>query len=119
MQLVDMERARDDVAAILQDLGLATLLIDQEGHVRFVSASAASLLERPSASIKPGLRWETLLPVTKADRLTVQSLLEHPIPQQERVRCHIDTPAGRRLWLDQNCTTIRGTDGARSSFSMT
>ena len=100
MQLVDMERARDDVAAILQDLGLATLLIDQEGHVRFVSASAASLLERPSASIKPGLRWETLLPVTKADRLTVQSLLEHPIPQRERVCCHIDTPAGRRLWLD-------------------
>lgn len=100
MQLVDMERARDDVAAILQDLGLATLLIDQEGHVRFVSASAASLLERPSASIKPGLRWETLLPVTKADRLTVQSLLEHPIAQRERVCCHIDTPAGRRLWLD-------------------
>ena len=32
MQLVDMERSRDDVAAILQELGLATLLIDQAGY---------------------------------------------------------------------------------------
>ncbi|ODT44696.1 MAG: hypothetical protein ABS70_04905 [Nitrospira sp. SCN 59-13] len=100
MQLADMERSRDDVAAILQDLGLATLLIDHEGHVRFVSASAANLLEWSSPSIKSGLRWETLLPLTKADRLTVQSLLAHPIAQRERVSCHIDTPGGRRLWLD-------------------
>lgn len=99
-QLVDMERSRDDVAAILQQLGLATLLIDQDGHVRFVSASAASLLELPSPLVSPDLRWDNLLPLTKADRLTVQSQLAQPVAQRERVRCHIDTPAGRRLWLE-------------------
>ena len=99
-QLVDMERSRDDVAAILQELGLATLLIDQEGLVRFVSASATSLLELPSPLANPALRWDSVLPLTKADRQTVQSLLEQPTAQRERVRCHIDTPAGRRLWLE-------------------
>ncbi|MCW5797288.1 MAG: Sigma-54 factor interaction domain-containing protein [Nitrospira sp.] len=99
-QLVDMERSRDDVAAILQELGLATLLIDQDGQVRFVSASAASLLELPSPSVTPELQWDHVLLLTKADRLTVQSLLEQPIAPRERVRCHIDTPAGRRLWLE-------------------
>lgn len=100
MQLVDMERSRDDVAAILQELGLATLLIDRDGQVRFVSASAAGLLELPSPLVNPGLRWDQLLPLTKAERLTVQALLDQPIAQRERVRCHIDTPAGRRLWLE-------------------
>lgn len=99
-QLVDMERSRDDVAAILQQLGLATLLIDQDGHVRFLSASAAGLLDLPSPAVNPGPRWDSLLPLTKTDRLTLQALLEQPVAQRERVRCHIETPAGRRLWLE-------------------
>lgn len=99
-KLVDMERSRDDVAAILQQLGLATLLIDQEGHVRFLSPSAARLLEMPAPTIHSGLRWETLLPLMKADRLAFQSLLQQPVSQRERVRCHIETPAGKHLWLE-------------------
>jgi len=99
-QLVDMERSRDDVAAILQELGLATVLIDREGLVRFVSASAAGLLELPSPALDQGLRWDSLLPLTKADRLALQALLDQPLAQRERVRCHLETPAGRRLWLD-------------------
>ena len=99
-KLVDMERSRDDVAAILQQLGLATLLIDQQGHVRFLSPSAARLLELPSSAIHPGLHWETLLPLTKADRLPLQSLLQQPAPQRERVRCHLESPTGRHLWLE-------------------
>ncbi len=99
-KLVDMERSRDDVAAILQQLGLATLLIDQQGHVRFLSPSAARLLDVPSPAVHPGLHWETLLPLTKTDRLTLQSLLQSSVSQQERVRCHIETLAGRHLWLE-------------------
>ena len=99
-KLVDMERSRDDVAAILQQLGLATLLIDQQGHVRFLSPSAARLLDRPSPAVHPGLRWETLLPLMKADRLALQSLLQQPISQRERIRCHIETPTGKHLWLE-------------------
>ncbi|MBI4000464.1 MAG: sigma 54-interacting transcriptional regulator, partial [Nitrospira defluvii] len=97
-KLLDMERSRDDVAAILQQLGLATLLIDQEGHVRFLSASAAHLLGIAPLDTSPP--WETLLPLTKADRLALQKMLREPPLQRERVRCHFDTPAGQRLWLE-------------------
>ncbi|MDR4478801.1 MAG: sigma-54 dependent transcriptional regulator [Nitrospira sp.] len=99
-RLVDMERSRDDVAVILQQLGLATLLIDQEGRVRFLSASAARLLETAPSSVHPGLAWETLLPLTKADRHALQSMLKQPASQRERVRCHLQTSAGRHLWLE-------------------
>ncbi len=99
-KLVDMERSRDDVAAILQQLGLATLLIDQQGHVRFLSPSAARLLDRPSPAVHPGLHWETLLPLTKAERLAFQSLLQPSVSRRERIRCHIETAAGRHLWLE-------------------
>lgn len=99
-QLVDMERSRDDVAVILQQLGLATLLIDQEGQVRFLSASAARLLDTPTPSNPDELRWDTLLRLTKGDRLALQSMLRQPASARERVRCRIETQTGRHLWLD-------------------
>ncbi|MEK6803149.1 MAG: sigma 54-interacting transcriptional regulator [Nitrospirota bacterium] len=99
-KLVDMERSRDDVAVILQQLGLATLLIDQEGQVRFLSASAARLLDTSTPSSPDGLRWDALLLLTKGDRLALQSMLQQPASARERVRCHIETQTGRRLWLD-------------------
>jgi len=99
-ELVDMERSRDDVAAILEELGLATVLIDREGQIRFMSASAANLLEIPAPALDEGLRWDNLLPLTKADRLAVQALIDQPLAQRERVRCHLDTPGGKRLWLE-------------------
>ncbi len=99
-KLVDMERSRDDVAVILQQLGLATLLIDQEGQVRFLSASAARLLDTPATGGPNGLLWETLLPLTKPDRLALQSMLQQPASRRERVQCHVETQAGRHLWLE-------------------
>ncbi|MGB5047049.1 MAG: sigma 54-interacting transcriptional regulator, partial [Nitrospira sp.] len=99
-KLVDMERSRDDVAVILQQLGLATLLIDQQGQVRFLSASAARLLDTPATGGPNGLLWETLLPLTKPDRLALQSMLQQPAPRRERVQCHVETQAGRHLWLE-------------------
>ncbi|MBA5871176.1 MAG: hypothetical protein GDA68_14425 [Nitrospira sp. CR2.1] len=99
-QLADSERSRDDLAAILQRLGLATLLIDGEGHVRFLSDSAIRLLEVPPSSASRAMHWEALLPSSKPDRLALQTLLRQPVSQRERAQCHIETPTGRRLWLD-------------------
>ena len=99
-QLADTERSRDDLAAILQRLGLATLLIDGEGQVRFLSHSAAQLLEIPASPSCRDVHWETLLPTSKADRLALQALLRQSAVQRERARCQIDTSTGRRLWLD-------------------
>lgn len=99
-KLADTEQVRDDLAAILQRLGLATLLIDEGGLVRFLSDSAARLLEIPLSSVSSAMHWEAVLPLTKSDRLALQSMLQQPIGQRARVRCHIDTPSGRRLWLD-------------------
>jgi len=99
-KLADSERSRDDLAAILQRLGLATLLIDGDGHVRFLSESAVQLLEVPSSSTSREMHWEALLPSSKSDRLALQTLLHQPASQRERARCHIETPTGRRLWLE-------------------
>jgi len=43
--------------------------------VRFLSASAARLLDTPATGGPNGLLWETLLPLTKPDRLALQSML--------------------------------------------
>ena len=99
-KLADSERSRDDLAAILQQLGLATLLIDGNGHVRFLSDSAVRLLEVPPSSASRDMHWETLLPSSKPDRLALQTLLRQPVSPRERARCHIETPTGRRLWLE-------------------
>ena len=99
-QLADSERSRDDLAAILQRLGLATLLIDGEGHVRFLSDSAIRLLEVPPSSASRAMHWEALLPSSKPDRLALQTLFRQPVSQRERAQCHIETPTGRRLRLE-------------------
>lgn len=99
-KLADSERSRDDLAAILQQLGLATLLIDGNGHVRFLSDSAVRLLEVTPSSASRDMHWETLLPSSKPDRLALQTLLRQPVSPRERARCHIETPTGRRLWLE-------------------
>ncbi|MBS0170552.1 MAG: sigma 54-interacting transcriptional regulator [Nitrospira sp.] len=99
-QLADTERSRDDLAAIFQRLGLATFLIDGDGHVRFLSDSAAGLLDAPPALASGQVHWDTLLPCSKGDRLTLQSLFHQPVAPRERARCSVETPTGRRLWLE-------------------
>ncbi|MEB2338177.1 MAG: sigma 54-interacting transcriptional regulator [Nitrospirales bacterium] len=100
-KLVDSERARDDVMTILQQLNLATLLIDGAGEIRFVSAAATRLLRLPAAAFpRPGRSWQRLLPVTKSDRLALQNMLHRHSEQRERLCCHLDTSTGQRIWLE-------------------
>ncbi len=98
-KLEETELVKDDVLAILQHLGLAILLIDEGGRVRFLSRAAARLLDLPEPA--PHLpSWDRLLHMAKADRLALQTKIQTPDARRERISCSIEAPGGRRLWLD-------------------
>ena len=111
-KLADTEQVRDDLAAILQRLGLATCS-STRGLVRFLSDSAARPLEIPlfcliGHALGGGVATHKVGPTgTAIDAATANRATA-------RVRCHIDTRSGRRLWLDVELKTTLVTRAIRS-----
>ncbi len=93
------ELVRNDLIAILEHLGLAILLVDQQGRVRFLSRAAARLLDLSDGDAQNAL-WNTLLRTNKTDRQAIQTALQDPSIPRKRIPCSIDTPTGRHLWLE-------------------
>jgi transcriptional regulator with PAS, ATPase and Fis domain len=98
-KLEETELLKDDVLTILQHLGLAIVLVDEQGLVRFLSRAAACLLDLSEQASRL-LSWEKLLPLAKTDRLALQAKMRTLDGRRERISCSIETAGGHRLWLD-------------------
>lgn len=98
-KLRQSELVRDDLLTILNQLGLATLLLDEQGCVTFMSHAARQLLDVSSEGFW-GQSWEHLCGLPKAERLAVTKTMRQPPHQRTRVVGHLETPAHRRLWVE-------------------
>jgi transcriptional regulator with PAS, ATPase and Fis domain len=74
-QLEASERTKDDALALLQQLGLAAMVLDERGKVTFATDRALEMLGRATQEIL-GQAWDQVLLFRKDDRLLIQHLLE-------------------------------------------
>ncbi|HWF59614.1 MAG TPA: sigma 54-interacting transcriptional regulator, partial [Nitrospira sp.] len=73
-QLEASKRTKDDALLLLQHLKLAALVLDEHGHITFVSDSGLEMLGLAAENVV-GRQWEQALPLQKQDRLMIREML--------------------------------------------
>ncbi len=47
-----------------------------------------------------GQTWKNVIALPKAEESAIQAMLQHPSHERSKVRIHIDSPIGKRFWLE-------------------
>ena len=94
-----VERSRNDLGSILNELRIGTVMADENGQVVFLNAVARRLFGRPeSAATK--LPWQKLFGLDAENTRNLRALIEKPTAERNRIPLHLDATDGRRLWLE-------------------
>ena len=94
-----VERSRNDLGSILNELRIGTVMTDENGHVVFLNASARQLFGRPE-SAATDLPWQKLFSLDSENTRNLQALIEKPIAERNRIPLHLDGTDDRRLWFE-------------------
>jgi PAS domain S-box-containing protein len=94
-----VEKSHENMRAILNQLRLGVVMIDDEGMVRFTGAACRRLLDRPLSDELDG-HWKDLFPFRKSDKQSLQRVMSLPEDQREKISAHLKVTAGQHYWMD-------------------
>jgi PAS domain S-box-containing protein len=94
-----VEKSRNDLLSILNELRIGTAMTDENDHVVFLSAAARQLFGGLENRV-PGGRWNDLFGLDPEDTAQLQALIQQPPEKRAKIPVHLDRPDGRRLWLE-------------------
>jgi PAS domain S-box-containing protein len=97
--LSQVEKSRNDLSSILNELRLGTAMTDQNGRIVFLNDVAQGLFGNQGAAAY-GQTWEELLPLDEEDRDGLRELLRKPQRERGKLPVHVDLADGRRAWLE-------------------
>lgn len=94
-----VERSRNDLRSILNELRIGTVMTDKNGHVIFLNSAARRLFDRPE-SVSNDLPWQKLFGLDAENTRNLQALMKRALAERNRIPLHLDRTDGRRLWLE-------------------
>ncbi len=94
-----VEKSRNDLGSILNELRIGTVMTDERGHVVFLNATARQLFDRRDTPA-PDLSWQELFRLDAENTRNLLTLIEKPIAERNRIPLHLDRSDGRRAWLE-------------------
>jgi PAS domain S-box-containing protein len=97
--LRQVERSRNDLGSILNELRIGTAMTDEEGHVVFLNAAAQQLFARPDVN-RVDMPWKELFGLDPEDTVQLQALIQKPPEERAKIPVHLDRTDGRRIWLE-------------------
>ncbi|MBN1343059.1 MAG: sigma 54-interacting transcriptional regulator [Phycisphaerae bacterium] len=96
---VEIQRSRDDMLSILNQLSLGTAMTDTRGRVTFLSKTAQRLLARTPSEVL-GKHWEVLLSAQADEKVQLEEMCGRPPDRRERVLVHVQAPGRRSVVID-------------------
>jgi len=97
--LSEVEKSRNDLSSILNELRLGTAMTDQHGRLVFLNGVARQLLGSRGDGAY-GRVWHQIFPLDDEDRNSLLELLRKPQPERGKLPVHLDLEGGRRAWLE-------------------
>ena len=94
-----VERSRNDLRSILNELRIGTVMTDKNGHVIFLNSVARRLFDRPE-SVSNDLPWQKLFGLDVENTRNLRAVIDKPLAERNRIALHLDAIDGRRLWLE-------------------
>jgi PAS domain S-box-containing protein len=92
---VDLEKSRDDLLHVLDQLRVGTVIVDGAGYVVF--SSKASFMEPGTAMV--GKRWEAALDVEEPARRAIRAAVAQPENARRRVELRLGRDNSQR-WVE-------------------
>ena len=97
--LAAVEKSRNDLISILNELRLGTAMTDADGRLVFLNGVARQLLGERGARAY-GQAWDQVFPLDDEDRTALRRLLTQAAPERGKLAVHLDLDNGRRAWLE-------------------
>ena len=97
--LRQLEKSHDDLLAILNQLHLGSLMLDEQGRVAFVSRALQRLLDKRQDEIL-GQPWDCITPFAEEANAALRALVAQPASARARRPVRLDTPRGLRYWME-------------------
>ena len=97
--LSELEKSRNDLSSILNELRLGTAMTDEDGRLVFLNGVARQLLGSRGAGAY-GQVWDEVLPLDDEDRNALRELQRKPQQERSKLPMHLDLDSGRRAWLE-------------------
>jgi sigma-54 dependent transcriptional regulator, acetoin dehydrogenase operon transcriptional activator AcoR len=94
-----IEKSRDDMLSILNQLCLGTAITDENGYLTFLSMAAQYIFEK-SREDTLGVHWVELFPIQDEEKAQLKIMSERPFKLRTKVPVHIETTSGRHYWAD-------------------
>ncbi|HVO25823.1 MAG TPA: sigma 54-interacting transcriptional regulator [Candidatus Margulisiibacteriota bacterium] len=97
--LEHVQRTRDDLLSILNELRVGSAMTDAEGRITFLSQTCQPLLGcDPRLLI--GKHWQTVWAFEPHERAQLEAQLAQPPARRSKVAAHLPTSGGRHYWVD-------------------
>ena len=94
-----VEKSRNDLGSILDELRIGTVMTDENGRVVFLNAAARQLFARPDND-RLDVAWKDLFALNLEDTGKLQTLMQKSAEERARIPLHLDRSEGRRVWLE-------------------
>lgn len=95
----ELEKSRDDMQAILNQLQVGTIIIDVDGTVRFVSDSCDEIEGLVTEQIL-NRHWKQALPLTEESKTQLSRMIDLPPEERERITLIFQSSSGKTVWLE-------------------
>jgi DNA-binding NtrC family response regulator len=97
--LEHVQRTRDDLLSILNELRVGSAMTDEEGRITFLSQTCRPLLGRDPALLI-GKHWQTVWAFEPGERAQIEAQLAQPPARRSKVAAHLPAAGGRQYWVD-------------------
>jgi PAS domain S-box-containing protein len=97
--LRQLQKSRDDVLAVLNELRIGSAITDERGCVAFISAAYERLLGRDAAELR-GARWEEICPFEGDAVGKLRAMLSEPSERRAKISTQVHAPGGRHHWVE-------------------
>ena len=94
-----VEKSRNDLGSILNELRIGTAMTDENGRVVFLSAAAQQMFAKPDVN-RVDMPWNDLFALDPEDTVQLQALIQKPPEARAKIPVHLDRTDGRRVWLE-------------------
>ncbi len=97
-QLQKSQAARDDLASMIDHLGLAAIITDMNGTITFISEPARTLLGLGRDGII-GTHWMNVSALEHRAQEALQAMIRQPQHRRTSVEVNVLTSDGKRSWI--------------------
>lgn len=95
----ELEKNRDDMAAILNQLRVGTVKTDKQGRVTFLSRVAQSLFGRENDHAL-GVDWEQLFPLQPREKAQLKASFQLPPHERAKIPVRMEVSGKRNYWME-------------------